>query len=100
MGIGTLGGKGGLAQWGKLVINSFFCIFMYFLNKTLCWAKVLGVIMGGQQGHPVPPSQGVNPCNDAKCTGGMVVAPCSFLMSSQSLHTPSSGVFYPLPPPC
>lgn len=56
--------------------------------------------MEGQQGHPVPPSQGANPCKDTKCTAGMVVAPCSFLMSSQSLCTPSPGVFYPPPPPC
>lgn len=54
-GLGIFGGKGG-AQWGKFVINSFFCIFMYFLNKTLCRVKGLGVIMVGQQGHPVPHS--------------------------------------------
>lgn len=78
---------GGLAQWGKWVINSFFCIFMYFLNKTLCQAKGLGVIMWGEQGHPVPPPQGANPCKDTKCTGG-VVAPCHLLMFPQSWCPP------------
>lgn len=35
----------------------FFCIFVYFLNKTFCWAKGLGVIMEGQQVAPcaIPP---------------------------------------------
>lgn len=84
------GGEGGLAQWGKWVINSFFCIFMYFLNKTLCWAKGLGLIMWREQGHPVPPLQGANPCKDTKCTGGG----CGFLPPPNV-----SPILVPPPPP-
>lgn len=103
-GLGIFGGKGG-AQWGKFVINSLFCIFMYFLNKTLCRVKGLGGDHGGATGAPCATfPQGANPCKDTKCTVGACgslpppdVLPV--LMPHQSWCVPPT----PLPtqcPPC